>query len=354
MGAILKKEAGVPVKAKYVFLPALICAGFLFSAPLFAGEQPAGPGKGPLKAQGAQVAQKDDVSLLEEEMAAARQRREKEAETYRRQLEQVVTKREEDATPWEIESYVRFMPNSGARAQSGKAGLIETESSCSYEFKAWEKLAMQVSLEQEYISINNTTAVKLPAYLVGLTANVAATVPLWRFDKTYFRAEVSPSIYRGDWVFRTSSVRIPVKMMGIYQPSEKLTLILGAAVFPDFNNPVLPIAGVIYQPNDKWFFNLVPTRPSIYYSFNDRFSVFCEGDISGGEYSVNKDEYRDTILTYDEARAGLGIRYQLNKVIEASLSCGGAFNRRFQYNDSLGKVRLKNGFYSEFRLHADF
>lgn len=274
----------------------------------------------------------------------------KPAEEFLSRLDtEVVVKKEEGITQ-DAESYVRYMPARAAHGQSGKVGLTASNAEYNYSWKAFGKLPVEFSIDSEYISINNSTVVKLPAHLTSLSVGAEVTMPFFNFDKTYFRVGVYPSMETGNWNFRSSAFRIPSQYTLIYQPNEKLTLVAGVGVFPDYLDPVWGAAGFIYKPDEKWTFNIIPERPTITYAFSDKLSVFTEAALVRGEFEVDKDGRKGVILEYDENRLGAGIQYQPNKNIQTSLSVGGAFGRNFRYDDSLGKVNIKNGFYTEFRV----
>lgn len=258
---------------------------------------------------------------------------------------------EEKDPPLKINSSVRYMPSRRADAMSGKIGITEALSEYSYEFKAFDKLPVEVSLGTQYIGINNTTGVELPSHLTGLEAGIETTLPFFKFDKTYLRLGISPAFYSDDWNVSSSSFRIPSHTFIIHQPNSKLTLIAGVAVYPDFERSVLPVLGFIYKPNPKLTFNITPKEPNINYILNDRVTLFAEGGGSlNCEFEVTKDDLKNVVLRYNQLRLGAGVKYKFNKFIQSSVSAGGLFNRYFKYRDSLGKVNIKDGLYTEFRL----
>ncbi len=277
----------------------------------------------------------------------------------------------------QIDSYFRYIPSRSVDAQSGKVEISEADTEYSYEFKAFDKLPIKLSLDNKYIGIENTTTVKLPAHLVGLTTDIETTLPLFMVqesikhfpiplrkllkviaegdfldvDKTYLCLGMSPSFYGDDWSFRTSGFRLPSRTYLIYQPTEKWTFLAGVAFYPDFENEVLPILGFIYKPNDKLTFEIVPKRPNISYILNDKTTLFAEGGSTFSEFEVSKDNLKNVVLRYKETHLGCGIKYKFNKFIESSISAGGVFGRSLKYrDDSLGEVDIKNGVYTELRL----
>jgi hypothetical protein len=98
-------------------------------------------------------------------------------------------------------------------------------------------------------------------------------------------------------------------------------------------------------------FNIVPERPNITYDLNKKWSIFIEGDGSDSEYEVMTDGQKNAVLRYNEDHAGGGVKFQPNKNIQAYLSAGYVFARSIQYRDeNFGKVVLKDGMYTEFRI----
>lgn len=273
------------------------------------------------------------------------------AKVYRRELERAVIEEEAGEVPAQtIDTYFRYIPSRGAKATSGSVAIMDTAAEYAYNFKVFGKLPVEAGIEQRYIGIRNTTEVKLPAHLVEVAGYIDTTFPVPWIDKTYFRLGINPGFYGEDWDLHSSSFRIPFYSLAIYQLNDKLTLMAGLAVFPEYEDMFVPVGGLIYKPNDKLIFNLTPKNPNIAYSLNDKTTVFLNADISGGEYEVDKDDLKKITLQYNETHLGGGVRYKFNKYIDGFLGTGYMFNRSLKYRDSLGKVSLKNGIYTEFRV----
>jgi hypothetical protein len=273
-------------------------------------------------------------------------------EDYRKKLNQVVAEEKPaDEKSVEVDSYYRFVPTRGVDAMSGKVGVTEASQETTYAIKAWGKLPIEFSLQTDYLGLDNTTAIKFPGKLTGLSAGVEATIPFFGMDKTYFRFGAFPSFYTDNWNFNSSAFRIPSRYMVIRQPNEKWTFVAGVAVYPDFVDEVLPIIGFIYKPNDRLTFDIIPLRPTISYKLTDKLTIFGEAGSSSGEFEVTRDQYKNVRLEYKEYHFGSGLKYSINKYIQTSVTAGGMFGRQLKYDpDSLGKVNIDNGFYSEFRL----
>lgn len=257
----------------------------------------------------------------------------------------------EDKPSHEIDSYVRYMPARHEDGSTGKIAIIESGAEYGYKFKAFDKLPVKFSIDNSYIGIENTEeSLELPAHLVGVSFDAETTLPFFNFNKTYLRMGISPSFYGDDWDFESSDFRIPSRYYLIYLPNDKWTFLCGIAYYPDFTYDFLPILGLIYKPNDKLAFNIIPKRPNITYSFNERISLFAEGGASFDEFTVTRDNLKNISLLYRETHLGAGVKLKLNKYIRTSVSAGGVFNRYLEYADSQGKVDIKNGMYAEFRV----
>ncbi|MDO8661923.1 MAG: DUF6268 family outer membrane beta-barrel protein [Candidatus Omnitrophota bacterium] len=293
----------------------------------------------------------DEGRVQAQEQAIAKAQSAVSADNYRQQLGKTIVV-EEEYFPQELDVYARFMPLAGAKSQSGKVGLVTAASEYNYKIKAFGKIPVEFGVATKYIGIDNTTAVSLPGRLTAFGLGLETTLPFFNFNKTYFTIGVAPSFFTDNWNFRSESFHLLQHYFMIYQPNEKLTLICGVDYAPGFKAPVSPIVGLIYRPNEKLTFNLIPANPEISYDLNDRWTVFAQGAYVGDEYKVTQNNLKNVVLNYNEMRAGTGIRYFLSKNMEGSLAVGSVFNRSIEYRqDSLGKVALKAGFYSEFRVN---
>lgn len=291
------------------------------------------------------------TAALEPKYSPAEEEKIEQATVFRQDVQEVVAIKEEKR-PFETESFLRFMPKVKAYDQDGSVGIADSSVQWSYAYKLFNRVPLEFSMEQDYIGVNNSTQVKLPSRLTGIGFGVDVTLPLLMLKNMYFRIGVTPSFYTDNWSLYENALRLPQRYFAIWQPNDKFTAILGLAVTPRFKDVFLPIAGIIYKPNDKWLFNLVPDRPTISYAVNDKLSIYGEYSMSGGEYVVTKDDIKGTVLEYDEQHAGVGLQYDLNKYVCGSLAVGGTFGRKFNYRESYGKVNLKNGFYTEVRVNV--
>ena len=93
----------------------------------------------------------------------------------------------------------------------------------------------------------------------------------------------------------------------------------------------------------------MPPKPNILYMMNKKFGVFGEFGMADEQFLVTKDGQKNVVLLYNENRLGTGVLYKFNNFAETTFSVGGTFNGYLKYKESLGKVVIKNGLYTEFR-----
>ncbi len=269
---------------------------------------------------------------------------------YRQELGKTIVVKEE-YLPHELDTYVRYVGSRGSRGQSGKVGIIDSAAEYSYEIKAFDKLPVQFGVATRYIGINNTTVVELPAHLTSAGFGMEVTLPFFDVDKTYLNIGLAPSFFSDNWNFNSSTFSLLQRYFLIYQPDEKWIFVCGVDYSPRFRDPVSPILGFIYKPNERLAFNIIPDSPEISYLLDDKLTVFIQGGSTSNEYRVKKDDLKNVVLNYDEMHLGAGLRYKWNKYVTGSFTAGGMFNRSIQYrDDSLGKVTIDNGPFVEFRL----
>ncbi|MBP7216949.1 MAG: hypothetical protein KBA46_06670 [Candidatus Omnitrophica bacterium] len=252
------------------------------------------------------------------------------------------------------DSSIRYQPASKAHEMAGDVAITEAQQDFSYEFKAFGKLPIQMSIGSSYVGIDDTVPVFLPTRLTSLTSDFETTFPFFGIKNTYMRIGISPSFFGDNWEFETSSFRIPQRYLVIYRPHEDLIIAGGVIVEPDSDSVVIPALGFIYRPDKRWELYLIPPEPYISYAVTDRAKVFVSAGASLSEYEVDKGEHENIILRYKEIHAGLGTKIKITDSCEASLSSGGQFSRNFKYRDDFGKVNIENGYYVAAALKATF
>ena len=125
---------------------------------------------------------------------------------------------------------------------------------------------------------------------------------------------------------------------------DRLYFILGAAAESNSNRMITPAAGVHWEPNDRWTFNLIFPKPEVDFHLNSRISLFANAEGLGGTFRVGRNvgtnslgpnvgstKYNNALLDYTEVRVGGGVRLQLFKNVRLETEAGSTVYRKFEY-----------------------
>ncbi len=121
-----------------------------------------------------------------------------------------------------------------------------------------------------------------------------------------------------------------------------LKLVLGADYLDRTDVPLLPVAGLIWTPDDDTKFALVFPQPKIsrrvYWSgiHNDDVQdwVYVGGELGGGTWAIRRSDGADDLLNYRDLRAFLGIERQAIGRINPRLEIGYVFARKLDLDQA--------------------
>lgn len=251
----------------------------------------------------------------------------------------------------------RLIGESDVDKMAGELEIVETDMELFHQIKIADQLPVKFSFEYHRVDIDDDgVPVHLPSHLQGWAFGVGTKVPapFAASDQHFIGLEVYPSMYTEDLEWEDSAFRVPFNAYWIYKYSAELIFVAGTSVRIDSDTPVLPIVGLIYKPNDRLHFHLVPDEPNISYKLDDRTTAFMEFDGSYEEYEVKRGTDENVILKYRSVSTGLGVKYALCKYSEVSASFGGVLGRQFRYEDDGGKVAPDGALYGKVKLALRF
>lgn len=262
----------------------------------------------------------------------------------------------DDDFPVTVTFDTRHIYETDVSIMDGEVEINESKFSLEYDYKMFEELPVTLSLDITHTDINESVAVDLPSSLEGRRLGFSTKLPVPFIDREdlFLGIDIYPSMYNDDGDWDDSAFRIPFRTYLIYKQSEEFILVGGASVRIDYDNSVLPILGLIYKPNDRLSFNLASDDPNITYKIDDQTTVFMEFDYSLDEYEITRGPDKGVILKYRDVSTGFGAKYEVAESLEASLSAGGVFGRRLQYEDDAGKVEPDAGVYARAKLLVKF
>lgn len=251
----------------------------------------------------------------------------------------------------------RTMPSSDIESQDGDIDIVETAFGWEYEFKAFDKMPVELSIDAGVINLDNDgISVELPAHLKSRSLGLGVKLPAPFLDEEHFFTgwEIYPTMNTEGDTFDGGAFRMPMRAYLIYRRDENFILIGGVTVRPDYDTTVLPVLGLIYKPNDRLSFNLASDDPHIAYELTDKARLRWDFDYTFEEYEVNRGDSEDVVLKFQDASTGIGIECDYMEYVKAGISVGYVFNRRLEYEDGEGKVLPEGDVYVRAQIMANF
>ena len=205
----------------------------------------------------------------------------------------------------------------------------------SHRFRLAGRIYLRTGVGYERFDFGETAA-PVPEHLHSISAFVGLEYMVGNDIGAFLY--LRPGFYTEDDI-GMSSFDMPVTLGRVFvlQPDRLYVLVgaTGAGLRGEF--PVLPIAGLIWKPTDRWNFFLVPPEPRISYSISDKLDVFVNGQLVGGAFRTDRDDdiqpsrLSNAQVDYTEYRAGLGMEIRCSSAVAISLNGGYAFQRRFNF-----------------------
>ena len=145
-----------------------------------------------------------------------------------------------------------------------------------------------------------------------------------------------------------------------YTYSPNLQLFGGVYYYSGFNDDlILPGAGFIWRPNDRWEVSLLPPIGGISYSINDNLLVSLYGQYESPTWHAEADDLGpDRDVSMKSLRVGLRLEYNLRQWIWAyaagGLSMGQSLEVENSNNDTLQKSDIDASPYVQVGLNIRF
>lgn len=173
--------------------------------------------------------------------------------------------------------------------------------------------------------------------------------------------EFRPGFYTEEHVGLASfDCPITVARFFILQP-DKLYFLVGVnGSFLRGNFPVIPLAGLVWNPCDTIRVMAIPPEPRVIYSPNDKFSVWVGGEFAGGSFRTDHEDgivpakLSGAVVDYIDYRAGAGLTYSPNELVALDLGVGCSIERSFNYERADLYYRTDPAPYVRFQFKAKF
>ena len=136
----------------------------------------------------------------------------------------------------------------------------------------------------------------------------------------------TPGLYT-DWENLTSeAVRVPGRIFLSYVKSPKLILIGGVVYTAQPELPLIPAAGLIWIPSEKWRVELIAPRPRLVYRWSERLQLYGQFSFDSSTYAIHA-AGRNDLLEYRDFRVSMGTEWTTKQKVRLFSEVGAAFAR---------------------------
>jgi hypothetical protein len=258
----------------------------------------------------------------------------------------------------ELESSYVFESDLHRKVSFGDQYAIQNSFSYAHRFFLTGHLYLHLGIAYDRFDFG-TTGAPVPDHLQSV-AGVIGVDYMHNNDVGAF-FQVKPGFYTQD-DFGSASFDAPITLGRIFvlQP-DRLYLFVGAnASFLRGRFPVLPLAGVIWEPNDKWKLLGVLPEPRVIYSPNDKIDFWAGGELTGGSFRTDRNNaivparLNGAEVDYSEYRVGGGFIYTPCNNVSIDLGGGYAIRREFDFHRADIRYKADGAPYLRLEFKAKF
>jgi hypothetical protein len=258
----------------------------------------------------------------------------------------------------ELESSYVFGSDLHRGESFGDQYAISNSFSYGHRFLLSGPLYLHLGISYDRFDFGNTGA-PVPEHLQAVAGTIG--IDYMHGNDVGAFLQLKPGFYTED-DFDSASFDVPITLGRIFvlQP-DKLYVFVGAnAAFLRGRYPVIPLAGLIWMPNDKWKFLGILPEPRIIYSPCDKLDFWVGGQLTGGSFRTDRD---DTIVPqklsgaqvdYSDYRVGGGFIYSPNDSIMIDLGGGYSIERKFEFNRADMTFKTDGAPYLRLEVKAKF
>ena len=134
-------------------------------------------------------------------------------------------------------------------------------------------------------------------------------------------------------------IRYPSHAVGFVLLTDTAVLVLGADYLDRRDIQLLPVCGLILQPNPRLRFELVFPRPRVDIRLSDERSLFFAGELGGGTWAVERDSWTNDLVTYRDLHIGVGLESRNDEGQRSAIEVAFLFDRQLEFTSGFGTYR---------------
>ena len=138
-------------------------------------------------------------------------------------------------------------------------------------------------------------------------------------------------------------IRFPGHAVAYHAWTPRFVSVLGVESFDRDDISVLPVAGIVWRPDDDFICELIFPRPKLSVQLDGGRTLYISGEVGGGTWAVERVDRTDDNVTYGDLRVAVGIQ-DSNDRDGSVLEIGWAFDRLLEYRSGRGDYEPDDAF----------
>ena len=145
-------------------------------------------------------------------------------------------------------------------------------------------------------------------------------------------------------------IRFPGHIVGYNELRPHLAAVLGVDLLDRDDISALPVAGLIWRPDDDLVIEAIFPRPRISLNLGGQKAIYFAGELGGGTWAVQRDSGANDNATYRDLRLVFGVQ-EFGEKDECTTEIGWAFDRSLEYRSGMGDTNFDGAFILRFHRH---
>jgi hypothetical protein len=245
----------------------------------------------------------------------------------------------------------------------GKQDAFENSIEYGHRFLLSGNLYLRAGLAYSRFDFGHTSALPIPDQLQSAAVMLGVDYMHGSDIGAFF--QIRPGFYFENDI-NIASFDVPITAARIFVlRDDQLYFFVGVnASFLRGGLPVVPLAGLIWTPNEQWHAMAMIPEPRIVYSPNKQWDFWLGGELIGGSFRLDQHEEFENIphvaklsgaqVDYSEYRAGIGMIYSPVDNISFDLGAGYAIERAFKFHHAGENYRTDPAPYLRLMFKAKF
>ena len=259
---------------------------------------------------------------------------------------------------FELESSYVFESDLHRNGSFGDQYSIQNSFSYAHRFFLTGQLYLRAGIAYERFDFG-TTGAPVPDQLQSVAMMLG--VDYMHNDDIGAFIQLRPGFYtQSDFDDAAFDVPITLGRVFVLQP-DRLYFFAGAnAAFLRGRWPVIPLAGLIWMPNDQWKVVAMLPEPRVIYKTSDRLCFWAGGELAGGSFRTDRNaaivpaKLNGAQVDYAEYRVGGGLIYCPTDNVSVNLGGGYVIERQFDFHRADIKYKADGAPYLRAEIKTKF